>query len=248
MMKATTTIRYAAGGVAGAAVLALAGYAAFAGSAWTRFGHATRARSKDEEDPVLDAFMPLYDVVERHHIHVAAPAAITLGVARDMNVLDSCVVRAIFKGREVALGATPPPEGVAMPPGLIAAALRLGWGVLSDENGHEIVLGAVTKPWEANPVFRDLLPRDFAGFAEPGYVKIAWTLRADALADGSSIFRTETRAVSTDVDARTKFRRYWALVSPGVALIRRMLLEPVRVESERRARAAADGPALVAAH
>lgn len=247
-MKTTTTFRYAAGGVAGAAVLALAGYAAYAGSAWGRFGHATRARSKDEEDPLLDAFMPLYDIVERHHIHVDAPAAIALGVARDMNLLDSCVVRAIFKGREVALGATPPPEGVALPPGLVAAALRLGWGVLSDETGHEIVLGAVTKPWQPNPVFRDLMPRDFAAFAEPDYVKIAWTLRADALADGSSIFRTETRAVATDVDARAKFRRYWALVSPGVALIRRMLLEPVRVESERRARAAADGPALVAAH
>ena len=108
--------------------------------------------------------MPLYDVVERHRIYVAAPADVTLGVARDMNVSDSCVVRAIFRARELMLGATPPPHGVALPPGLVPAALHLGWGVLSDEAGHEIVLGAVTRPWEANPVFRDLLPRDFAAF------------------------------------------------------------------------------------
>jgi hypothetical protein len=244
-MKPTTTMRYAAGGVAGAAALVLGGYAALAGTAWTRFGHATRARSSDEDDRRLDAFMPLYDVAERHHIHVNAPAPITLGVARDMNLFDSSIVKAIFKARELMLGSTPPPEGVALPPGLIPAALHLGWGVLGDEAGHEIVVGAVTRPWEANPIFRDLLPRDFLAFGEPGYVKIAWTLRADACQDGTSIFRTETRAMATDVDARAKFRRYWALVSPGVSLVRRMLLEPVRIEAERRARVAADGPALV---
>jgi hypothetical protein len=245
-MKATTTLRVVAGGIAGAAAAAAVGYAACAGTAWTRFGHAAGPRTKDEADPLLDGFMPIYDVVERHHIRVDAPAAITLGVARDMNVFDSCVVRAIFKGRELFLGAAPQPQGVALPPGLVPAALRLGWGVLSDEADREIVLGAVTRPWEPNPVFHDLLPRDFAAFAEPGFVKIVWTLRADPLDDGTCVFRTETRAAATDVEARAKFRRYWALVSPGVALIRRMMLEPVKVESERRARIAADGPALVA--
>ncbi len=35
--------------------------------------------------------------------------------------------------------------------------------------------------------------------------------------------------------ARAKFRRYWAMVSPGVALIRRVMLDPVKREAERRA-------------
>jgi hypothetical protein len=242
----TTTLRVAAGGLAGAAAAALVGYAACAGTAWASFGHAGKARNKDEDDALLDELMPLYDVVERHHVHVEATAEVTLGVARDMNVFDSKIVRAIFKGRELMLGATPPPEGVALPPGLVPAALRLGWGVLSDRAGREIVLGAVTRPWEPNPAFRDLLPRDFATFGEPDYVKIVWTLRADPLPDGTCTFRTETRAVATDVAARAKFRRYWALVSPGVVLIRRMMLDPVKREAERRAQVAADGPALVA--
>src|SRR5689334_3983048 len=111
-MKATTTIGAAAGGIAGVAALAVAGYAAWAGTAWTRFGHAQPARRKDEEDALLDGLMPLYDIVERHHVDVAAPADVTLGVARDMNVFDSWIVRAIFKGRELMLGAEPPPQGV----------------------------------------------------------------------------------------------------------------------------------------
>jgi hypothetical protein len=246
-MKATIPLRVAAGGIAGAAAAAVVGYAACAGTAWAHFGHATKARSKDEQDTLLDEFMPLYDIVERHHIGVAATADVTLGVARDMNVFDSQIVRAIFKGRELLLGATPPPQGVALPPGLVPAALHLGWGVLSDHAGREIVLGGVTRPWEPNPVFRDLLPHDFAMFAEPDYVKIAWTLRADPLPDGTSIFRTETRAIATDVAARAKFRRYWAVVSPGVVLIRRMMLEPVKREAERRAAALAAGRVPVTA-
>jgi hypothetical protein len=245
-MKATTAIGVAAGGVAAGAALAALGYAAFAGSAWTRYGHATRACRKEEDDPVLDGFMPLYDIVERHHVYVAAPAEITFGVARDLDLTDCALVNSIFRARELMLGAKPAPTGVAEPPGIVATALRLGWGVLSDAAGREIVLGAVTKPWEANPVFRDLLPRDFAAFVEPGFVKIAFTLRADPLDDGGSIFRTETRALATDVDARAKFRRYWALVSPGVALIRRAMLDPIKAEAERRAALAAAGPALAA--
>jgi hypothetical protein len=50
----------------------------------------------------------------------------------------------------------------------------------------------------------------------------------------TSVFRTETRAVATDAFARAKFRRYWSFVSPGIWLIRRMSLGPLKRE-ERRA-------------
>jgi len=244
-MTAKTAVGLAAAGVAAGAAATALGYAAFAGTAWARFGHATRARTPLEEDAALDGFMPLYDIVERHSIRVAAPAEITFGTARDIDLSDSFLVQAIFRGRELMLGATPAPTGVAEPPGIVATALRLGWGVLTDRAGREIVLAAVTRPWEPNPVFRDLLPRDFTAFVEPGYVKIAWTLRADPLPDGTSIFRTETRALATDVEARAKFRNYWAMVSPGIALIRRAMLEPIKREAERRAAAAIAGPAVV---
>ena len=76
-------------------------------------------------------------------------------------------------------------------------------------------------------------------FDDPDYVKIVWSLRAERLGDNESMFRTETRAVATDDVARMTFRRYWALVSPGVALIRRMSLRPLKAEAERRARTSA---------
>ena len=65
------------------------------------------------------------------------------------------------------------------PRGLLAEVLSLGWGCLQKCPGREIVVGSVTKPWEANPTFRALPPDEFEAFGEPDYVKIVWTLRAD---------------------------------------------------------------------
>jgi hypothetical protein len=102
-------------------------------------------------------------------------------------------------------------------------------------------MGAVTQPWQANVVFRPLPPAEFAAFNKPGYVKIAWTLRADPDGADASIFRTETRAVATNPVSRAKFRRYWSLLSPGIIVIRWASLRPLKAEAERRARL---GPAV----
>ena len=95
-------------------------------------------------------------------------------------------------------------------------------------------MGAVTQPWMADVVFRPLPPDEFASFQEPDHVKIVWTLRADPVGTEASIFRTETRVVSTDPAARRKFRRYWAFASPGIILIRWASLGPLKSEAERR--------------
>jgi hypothetical protein len=144
------------------------------------------------------------------------------------------LVRAIFKAREVILGTMP--DRQPRPRGIVDETRALGWVVLREIPDREIVMGAVTKPWEANVVFRSIPPDDFASFSEPGYVKIAWTLRADPMSDASSTFRTETRAVATDLEARRRFRRYWSFLSPGINLIRWLSLAPLKGEAERRAR------------
>jgi hypothetical protein len=177
--------------------------------------------------------MPSYEVAERHHIRVAAPAEVTLAVARQAALQASPVVRAIIRAREIVLGATP--DDRPRPRGLLDETQSLGWGVLTDVPGREVVVGAVTKPWEANVIFRALPPAQFAAFDEPGYVKIAWTIRADPVNATESIFRTETRAIATDADARARFRRYWAFLSPGIIVIRWAVLGPVKNEAERRA-------------
>ena len=213
---------------------ATATYGAYVGTTWYRYGN-PKAPAPDERDPLLDRFMPEYEIVERHHVRIAAPAAVTLDVARELDMDASPIVRTIVRAREIILGATP--EDRQHPRGLLANMESLGWGVLADVPGQEVVVGAVTRPWEANVIFRAVPPEQFAAFNEPGYVKIAWTIRADSLSDSLSIFRTETRAIATDAHARSTFRRYWACLSPGIIVIRWALLGPVKKEAERRTRA-----------
>jgi hypothetical protein len=215
-----------------AAASAAATYAGLAAAAWWRYG-AARPPLADAADALLDRFMPVFDVAERHRIAVAAPSAITLQAAKEMDLQRSGVTRAIFRAREWALAAAPPERN--LPRGLIEQVSALGWGVLADEPGHEIVMGAVTQPWKGDVVFRAVPPDAFLTFDEPDFVKIAWTLRADPTGDDRSVFRTETRAVATDADAAAKFRRYWALASPGIFLIRWLSLGPLKREAERRA-------------
>jgi hypothetical protein len=214
-----------------AAGAAAAAYATYAGVAWLRYGHATRS-TPENEDALLDRFMPVYDVAERHHISVGAPADVTFAAACETDLQQSAIVRAIFRAREVILGSEP--DAAVRPRGLLAVTKSLGWGVLAEVPGREVVMGAVTQPWKADVVFRPLPPDVFIAFDEPGYVKIAWTLRADPMGPGRSVFRTETRAVATDPSARAKFRRYWSFLSPGIIVIRQLMLRPVKAEAERR--------------
>lgn len=222
--------------------LAAAGYAAAAAYTWLDYGNAHKGVNRGDADPLLDQFMPIYEIVELHQIQVSAPADLTFSAAKEQDLLDSPVIRAIFKTRELVLGSTPN-DRVAQTRGLLPMVLSLGWGVLGEIPGREIVLGAVTRPWEANVVFRAVPPADFAAFNEPDNVKIVWNLRVDAISANQSIFRTEARAVATDAVARAKFRRYWAFVSPGVAVIRKMSLKPVKADAERRAHAIRPAPA-----
>jgi hypothetical protein len=201
---------------------------------WYRYGRVTSHAVAEDGDALLDQFIPTYEVAERHHVRIAAPAAITFAAATEMYLEQSPAVRAIFKAREWVMRSHPAHDTEPRP--FLAQMKAIGWGVLAEIPGREIVMGAVTQPWLADVVFRPLPPEEFVSFHEPDYVKIVWTLRADPLGDAASIFRTETRVVTTDPIARAKFRRYWAFASPGIILIRWALLGPLKTEAERRMR------------
>lgn len=213
-----------------AAGLAAAGYVGYVATAWKRYGHVSMPRA-DEVDPVLDDVMPEYEVAERHSIRVAAPAHVVLATAKGVDLQKPAIVHAIFRARELVLGSRPGDR--KRPPGLLAEMQAIGWRVVAEVPDREIVAAAVTQPWRADVVFRGLPTEEFKAFRAPDHVKIAWTLRADAVNANESIFRTETRVLTTDPEARRKFRWYWARFSPGIILIRRVLLRHLKRDAER---------------
>ena len=230
-------LRSVARGGAVAAGAAVAAYGAHAAAAWARYGHARPERRPRDE--LLDRFLPHPEVDEYHAVRVRAPAATTFAVAREVDLQRSPVARAIFLLRAlpaIARGAPLPPRE---PRGLLAETLALGWGVLAEVPGREVVVGAYAQPWHQEVTFHPLPPEGFAAFGEPGYAKIAWTLAAEPLGPGESRFVTRTRVVTTDPESRRRFRRYWAATSAGIALIRYASLPLVKREAERRAGRAA---------
>lgn len=234
--RSTLTLRHRLGRIsawaAGLALFFLLGYGVSVLAAWMEYGRQTNTAATADQDPLLDRFMPSYDIADRRSLRVHAPAETTLEAASQINLQQSSVIDGIFKARQVILRGEP--EDKHQPLGLVAQAKTWGWGLLAETPGREMVFGAVTQPWAANVVFRALPPEEFAAFHEPGYAKIVWTIRADPLAPGESVARTETRVVTTDAESRRKFRRYWSFFSRGIVLIRWEALRLVRAEAEHR--------------
>jgi hypothetical protein len=226
--RVTSTATWA-GAAAGIAVMS---YAASVATTWVRYGRAA-APATGERDALLDRFMPTYEVVVRHQAQVAAPPDITLAAAKDHDLFGSAVTRGVVRTRELLLRVRP--DDHLQPRTLLALMKSLGWGVLADVPGREVVFGSITQPWKGDVTFEAVPPADFAAFAKPGYVKIAWNVRVEPTA-GGSILRLETRVATTDQVSRERFRRYWAFVAPGSVLIRRVSLGPIKREAERRAR------------
>jgi hypothetical protein len=215
------------------ALVTAGSWAVYAGIAWACYGHPKRLPGDAEAaDPLLDSFMPDYEVVEHHSTRVAAPAGTTFAAASSLDLTKSLAVRALFRGRELLLGSHP--QKTVLPATLFDWAQALGWVLLAQAPGREAVFGAATKPWEADVRFRAIPPGQFSDFRDPGYVKIAWTVRADPAAHNHSIARTETRVTTTDPAARARFRLYWAILSPGMRIIRLVALRMVKRAAERQ--------------
>jgi hypothetical protein len=209
------------------------GFGAWSAVAWARYGHVNPMRHPCDE--LLDRFLPNPGVDEYHLIEVRAPAAVTLAAAKETDLQASPIAKAIFWLRAIPALLRGEPFRPHESRGIVEETLGLGWGVLAEEPDREIVIGAYTQPWHELVAFHPLPPEQFAGFDQPGYVKIAWTLGAEPLGANRSLLVTRTRAVATDPHARRKFRRSWAPMSAGIVLIRYAALPRMRNEAERRA-------------
>jgi hypothetical protein len=181
---------------------------------------------------LLDRFLPQPDVRERFETSIRAPADLVMEVASNFDVQSLPIVKAIFWLREKAMrGGSHAPR---KPQGILEETRALGWGLLAEQPGRLVICGARCQPWLADVRFTALPAGDFEPYAEPGQVKIAWTLEADELGPALTRFAQETRAVATDEHARTRFRHYWRWARVGIVAIRLLMLPAVRRAAEQR--------------
>jgi hypothetical protein len=149
---------------------------------------------------LIDDVLPQYDVHEVHSIACARSIdeALATPVAADP------LVRVLFRLRGLRASGT-----------IGGLFERMGFEVLAHDE-REIVVGVAGTPWRPGG--------GLISFAEarPGTVRIA----VNFLVDGDQL-STETRVQAVDAAARRAFGRYWRLVGPFSALIRRRWLRRI---------------------
>jgi hypothetical protein len=202
---------------------------------------------RDDVCVPLDEFLPDYDANEVHSTRIAAAPDDVLAAVRAVTPREVSPVTALMAVRRLparivrlargAAGRTR--SGDAAPAAgrrrldapLLDGFTRGGFFVLA-ERPDELVFGVVGRFWTLDGGIERIAASDFVTFAEPGFAKAVFNFHVREVA-GGTVLTTETRITGTDEDARRSFRRYWRIVMPGSALIRRAWLRAIRKRAER---------------
>jgi hypothetical protein len=184
----------------------------------------------------LDEFLPDFDFSEHHTTRVAASTERTAAAARDLSARDTPMTLGLMALRRLPArlkarfaGGDPGPRPSPGP--VLDQMERAGFVKLAERPG-EVVFGVVGRFWELGGALRPVGAAEFAAFAEPGHAKAVIDFRVEP-APGGCELSTETRIHLTDEAARRRFARYWRVVHPGSALIRREWLRAIRRRAER---------------
>jgi hypothetical protein len=184
----------------------------------------------------LDELLPDYDVHEVHSTRVAAApeevlAAVHAVTAREVPLLVALMglrrIPTAIRQRRIA------PLRRTLDTPLADQMTRSGFVVLADRP-DELVLGIVGRFWAADSGIREIGATEFASFDEPGFAKAVVNFHVRAVPGGTAL-TTETRIAATDGAARRSFGRYWRVIMPGSAAIRRAWLRAIRKRAERTA-------------
>jgi hypothetical protein len=198
----------------------------------------------EADEMLLDHFLPRYDVTETHAVIVNADADLTWQAVRRCDLSSSAVVHMLLQLRSLPNRLQrvlkKQPSESARPPLTLDDMQRAGFVHLGERPGHEIVFGTVVQPWNAatdgKPTM--LVEADgFAAFDTPRFVKVAFNIRVEPYGTGRALITTETRTAANDPMSLRRFARYWFLIGPFSALIRRLMLRIVKSDAERQSRA-----------
>jgi hypothetical protein len=158
----------------------------------------------------IDRFLPEWDANEVHDTVLDVTPEHALASALAAPAAPDAIVRLLLRLR-----------GLRREGSIEELLLGIGFERLAGEP-DEVVFGASGTPWKLGGglgPFRD---------AQDGAVRIAANFLVEPLADGRSRLSTETRVAAVDDRGRRAFRRYWRLIGPFSALIRRRWLAAVR--------------------
>ena len=180
----------------------------------------------------LDAFAPTWQFHEVHSIRVRAPRERVFWAIKEVRAGEITLFRTLTWIRRFG---RPGPESILNAPEtmpLLEVATRTGFLLLAEEKDREVVIGTLVV---APPGWRlkgTPTPERFWELKEPGFALATMNFRLEDAAAGETLVTTETRVYATDASSRRRFARYWRVIYPGSALIRRMWLRAVKKRAE----------------
>jgi hypothetical protein len=181
----------------------------------------------------LDDFLPQYQFIEYHETRTRAPLDRVLEAARHVSLADMPAAALLLRLRALADGHLSAPAADPTPLLNLLQRSEAGFLSLDVSNRDELVFGMVGRPWIEEPPPRVQSADQFLAFSSPGHVRVAFDFRI--VDEGAGVVRisTETRILGNDAAARRVFARYWRLVYPGSAIIRRVWLDAIVARAER---------------
>ena len=187
---------------------------------------------------LLDQIMPTYQFNTVHSTVIHAPAEKIFAAIIETRVSDVPLFNALFQIRSYPGYITSRGKGYFINNDMAILEqvfTRLGFIMLAEDPGREMVFGAIGRWWRlwgAEPY--EVQDTDhFARFDTPGYAAVAGNFRVD-LDDPSGETRLwhETRIFTFDQPTRRKFALYWLLIYPGATLLRNRWLKSIKKRSE----------------
>jgi hypothetical protein len=175
----------------------------------------------------LDDFLSTYQFSEYHEGRVQAPVERVTAAIQRVSMADMPAAVFLMRLRALAGGETDPPPPDPRPILDMMSQPGTGFLPLDTSDPTELVYGMAGRPWvnEAPPPVRT--PEEFLAFDQPGHIREAFNLRVRDEGDGWCLVSTETRTLGNDDEARRVFARYWRLIYPGSAIIRRVWLDAI---------------------
>lgn len=174
----------------------------------------------------LDEFVPTWQFNERHSIEIDAPPARVIDAVRGVRADEIFLFRTLTWIRR---GGRAVPQSILNAGGdgepIIDVALKGGFVMLADDAAHEIVLGTVVITPRGSA--RQTTAATFKS-PPPGCAVAAMNFVVTPAAPEKTILMTETRVYANGARERRKFARYWRMIYPGSAIIRRMWLRAAR--------------------
>ena len=178
----------------------------------------------------IDEVVPSYQFGEHHEVLVAATPEQVLRAARAVTASEIRFFRLLTWLRSPRWPGSGE-ESILNPAAekpILDAALRSGFVLLREEKDRELVFGAVVCCGVRVP------PRSAEEFQalSGSLARAVMNFHVEDAGGGRSRLVTQTRVATSDARSERVFARYWRMIYPGSAFIRRMWLRAIRARAE----------------